>query len=232
MANFYQGYEDFQPLVDAARHKVLPSATGYSLANRLKGGLYDCSSFASTALSKLPGFDYIKPHFTTWNYNPRNPHNAFAGRNDWQWVNGAETAMPGDILWRNGHMEIATGNGWTIGAHSKDSGVSEYRKQPYNTFTGYWRYTGDQSRFRQPSQTVQQAPVQASANPQAGQAQGPQAQPSPNIITVAMPMAMEQPERGFQGYVPQPRPMVHSRASAELLNRFLGQLQGYSQGLI
>lgn len=228
MANFYQGYEDFQPLVDVARQKVLPFATGYSLENRLKGGLYDCSSFASTALNKLPGFDYIKPYFTTRNYDPRNPNNAFAGRKDWQWVEGAETAKPGDLLWRNGHMEIATGNGRTIGAHSKRNGVSEYAKQPYSSFEGYWRYVGDQSRFR-PAQAVQAAQV-IPVNPQMGQAQTVQAQPSPKPFAVAVPMM--QPEQGFLGYVPQARPMVHARASAELLNRFFGQLQGYGQGFV
>ena len=31
----------------------------------------------------------------------------------------------GDILWRNGHTEIYSGNGNTIGAHSTKSGVGE-----------------------------------------------------------------------------------------------------------
>ena len=229
MANFYQGYADFQPLVDTARNQVLPTARGFSLNNRLKNGMFDCSSFVSTSLNKLPGFDYIKPYFTTQNYDPANPNNAFAGRKDWQWVQGSEGVMPGDILWRKGHMEIATGGNNTIGAHSTRNGVSEYNRQPPRTYSGYWRYTGDQSAFRQPMQASPVASQVAQANPQTGLGQTNQmvqAQPSPQPTVVVMPMAQPEQPRGLQGYLPSPRPMVHSRASAQLLNRFLSQMGG------
>ena len=90
----------------------------YSQTLRRKQGYYDCSSFVAGNLNQM-GFN-VNPNMTTatmpndlkkagFSMIPFNPNDL----------------REGDILWRNGHTEIYSGNGNTIGAHSTKSGVGE-----------------------------------------------------------------------------------------------------------
>ena len=207
----------------------LASNPSYSQDYRMGKNSYDCSSLMNRGLHDL-GIPGVNPAATTATMNPKNRYMWDLG---FQWVPKSQGLQAGDILWRNGHTEFYVGGKRTLGAHSTTNGVSEYSKQGPDKFQGGWRYVGgrflggagDLGNGVQNQEQIQVVPVQ----PQAVLAQ---TQPSPQPTVIAVPMAMEQPERGFRGYVPRPRPMVHSRASAELLSRFLGQLQSYGQGFV
>ena len=215
----------------------LASNPSYSQDYRMGKNSYDCSSLMNRGLKDL-GIPGVNPAATTATMNPKNSYMRNLG---FQWVPRSQGLQAGDILWRDGHTEFYVGGRRTLGAHSTRNGVSEYDKQGPEKFQGGWRYVG--GRFLggagnlgngvQNQEQAQIASVQPQAVPAQVQAQAQtQAQSSPQPTVIAVPMAVEQPERGFRGYVPQPRPMVNARASAELLNKFLGQLQGYGQGLV
>ena len=71
-----------------------------------------------------------------------------------QWVKGTEGMKAGDILWRQGHTVLYSGNGNIIGAH----GINAYKGREQDSvsekkladservkYAGYWRYVGGEA---------------------------------------------------------------------------------------
>ena len=109
----------------------------YSQDERMRDGVYDCSSFVGRTLNGA-GIG-IRPDITTYDMNP-DKKNAMT-KAGFVWHEGMDGVQEGDVLWREGHTEFSAGNGNTIGAHSTKSGVSE---RPINgKYRGYWRYAGN-----------------------------------------------------------------------------------------
>ena len=79
----------------------------YSQANRYGEFQYDCSSFVARLYEEFFG---IKVPTTTSQYSTSN--SAYVGRE------GSVTLQPGDVLWREEHVEIYLGNGLKVGARS------------------------------------------------------------------------------------------------------------------
>lgn len=153
------------PWINHARSRA-SNALGYSQAKRYSNGNYfDCSSFVQDVYG-------IPENIVTATMPTILPKHGYT------FVKGLEGLQPGDILWRNGHTEIYTGDGYTIGAHSTKNGVSEYKyRGNLDQYAGYFR--PPQSPFSFPAQTP--APIQSGsqvAQPQAMDAQ--QHEPAPN----------------------------------------------------
>lgn len=103
----------------------------YSQAKRLQPGYYDCSSavmraYQSVGLLPTRGYNlttrsiHTDPHFQEININQ---------------------LQPGDVAWKNGHMEMYVGNGKTLGAHKPGTPLG-YAPLG-NRFTRYYRIRGD-----------------------------------------------------------------------------------------
>ena len=122
----------------ANARQMAANAKGYDQGMRGKDGYWDCSSFVGHAL-KGAGVN-INPFLTTSDMNPYTKKNAMAPAG-FEWHEGMDGVQEGDVLWKNGHTELYSGNGNTVGAHSKKNGVSEYKMA--GGYNGYWRYTGD-----------------------------------------------------------------------------------------
>ena len=118
-----------------ARNRL--SGARYSQDDRMKDGVYDCSSFVGRTLHGA-GLG-IRPDITTADMNP-DKKNAMS-KAGFVWHEGLDGLQEGDVLWREGHTEFSAGNGRTLGAHSTKSGVSE--RPMYGSYRGYWRYAGN-----------------------------------------------------------------------------------------
>lgn len=128
--------------INAARSLVVPGSF-YSQAQRMGNNSYDCSSFVLRALRKhgIP----VAENITTATMPTILPKYGLT------YTKGLEGLRPGDILWKNGHTEIYTGDNTTIGAHSSKNGVSEYSYPGMlNQYAGY---------FRLPNQAAVSAPM-------------------------------------------------------------------------
>ena len=116
------------PHVNNAR-ALLAANPGYSQQYRYdkNGRFYDCSSFVQKAYG-------IPENIVTATMPTIMPKYGYT------FTKGLEGLRPGDILWRNGHTEIYTGDGYTLGAHSSKNGVSEYSyKGNLDQYAGYFR---------------------------------------------------------------------------------------------
>ena len=122
----------------ANARQMAANAKGYDQGMRGKDGWWDCSSFIGHALKGV-GVN-INPFLTTSDMNPYAKKNAMAPAG-FEWHEGTDGVQEGDVLWKNGHTELYSGNGNTVGAHGKKNGVSEYKMA--GGYNGYWRYTGD-----------------------------------------------------------------------------------------
>ena len=79
----------------------------YSQANRYGEFQYDCSSLISRLYKKY--FNFTAPS-TTRGYYTTSPY--YVG------IYGSVELMPGDIVWKQGHVELYIGNGLLVGAHT------------------------------------------------------------------------------------------------------------------
>lgn len=137
------------PYVDRAR-SLLATNPKYSQQYRYSNGrFYDCSSFVQAAYG-------IPDNITTAIMPKILPKHGFT------YYKGLEGLQPGDILWRNGHTEVYTGDGFTLGAHSTKNGVSEYKyRDNLRQYAGYFR--PPQSPMTTPTQTPY--PASSGSNP-------------------------------------------------------------------
>lgn len=107
---------------------------------------YDCSSICSKALT-VGGFYTSNPWFTTATW-----HSSYGERAGWQKVDINGQWLPGDIVWRSGHMEMVysvpgglLGQGVTMGAHTSNAPLAD--QVSINDYIGtaamweeLWRY--------------------------------------------------------------------------------------------
>ena len=142
-----------------ARNRL--SGARYSQDERMKDGVYDCSSFVGRTLNSS-GLG-IRPDITTADMNP-DKKNAMS-KAGFVWHEGLDGLQEGDVLWREGHTEFSAGNGRTLGAHSTKSGVSE--RPMYGSYRGYWRYAGNDAAPVAPTEgTTNPNTVRPSVEPQ------------------------------------------------------------------
>lgn len=104
----------------------------YSQDNRYGEYQFDCSSFVYRLYQQYFG---ISIPTTTSGYSTSSPNCIGA-------INSVEL-QPGDVLWRNGHVEIYLGNGLTAGAKSGKVAIADQVKISnlnYNNFTHVFRF--------------------------------------------------------------------------------------------
>lgn len=191
----------------------------YSQAERMKDGVYDCSSFIGRHLNSA-GIN-IRPNITTADMNPA-IKNGVMSKAGFVWHEGMDGVQEGDVLWRDGHTEFSAGQGRTLGAHSTKSGVSEYASN--QKYKGYWRYAGEDTPVNPPTNRPSDVPVvpvtpqeQGFANPMVAQSVGVEANrriPDRQVI----------PEQGFRNFQVDPRIMHDLLAMVQGNNATLANL--------
>ena len=104
----------------------------YSQPNRYGEFQYDCSSLVYRLYQKYFGFNA-----------PGNTHE-YHGYS--QYYVGTPTSVdlqPGDLLWKEEHVEIYIGNGMTVGAHGKSLPIPDQisvKKCSLTYYTGVYRF--------------------------------------------------------------------------------------------
>ena len=110
---------------------------------------YDCSSFIWYTLI-AGGWDPESEYGSSWPFVTADMQPVLL-RLGWQLVPLGGEWLPGDIVWRTGHVEmvysgLGLGDGYTMGAHNYDEPLADQvsiRPLPasyYNTYTALYRY--------------------------------------------------------------------------------------------
>ena len=135
-------------------------ARQWAATDKGKEGHFDCSSLVYRS-TKAAGVKWKVGlgSFSTTQMNPydssKESRNGQAMREaGFQWVKGTEGMKAGDILWRQGHTVLYSGNGNIIGAH----GINAYKGREQDSvsekkladservkYAGYWRYVGGEA---------------------------------------------------------------------------------------
>lgn len=113
---------------------------------------YDCSSFIWYALI-AGGWDPESVYGSSWPFVTADMQGVLT-QLGWHQEPIGGTWLPGDIVWKSGHVEMVydtgTGDARTMGAHNESEQLPEqvsirpYTASHYNTYTALWRYgSGD-----------------------------------------------------------------------------------------
>lgn len=138
--------------VDWMIRTAADDTVGYSQTNRCLNPNVDCSSFIYYGLMYGEGYSAAQLG-GSWPFSTSSIGNVLS-QLGFQALDRASVPMnslqPGDILWRNGHVEVYAGNGQRVGAHSDYDGkngdssgrevsVLQLTQSFYNTCTIVYR---------------------------------------------------------------------------------------------
>lgn len=143
----------------ARKNAEISGVHGYSKGNREGTNQFDCSSFVGRSLQEA-GYN-VGPisNFNTGTMGGILKNLGF------QWHDGLNGVQPGDIVWGNGHTEIAIGGGKSIGALNPTKGVGIHPLS-WHRYTGYWRDGAISQMSPEEAAVVGQTPsIQGGPNP-------------------------------------------------------------------
>jgi len=143
----------------ARKNAEISGVHGYSKGNREGTNQFDCSSFVGRSLQEA-GYN-VGPisNFNTGTMGGILKNLGF------QWHDGLDGVQPGDIVWGNGHTEIAIGGGKSIGALNPRKGVGIHPLS-WHRYTGYWRDGAISQMSPEEAAVVGQTPsIQGGPNP-------------------------------------------------------------------